>query len=172
MLHEARWKATWFVICVVSKKILNRKHNIVNEKLQALTSNFPHTSFPVHFKVWNWNGKDGWSSRKCGDSGRRKRVTRKDDDDDDDDDEEPPKGREEVHTVHQHTHAYTYAPKQTHVVEKEGKKRLFALCTTSSHMHTHICTKHTCLKRKKKGCERVCFFCLWVNDWTTICHRL
>jgi hypothetical protein len=86
------------------------------------------------------------------------------DDDDDDDDEEPPKGREEVHTVHQHTHAHTYAPKQTHVVEKEGKKRLFALCTTSSHMHTHICTKHTCLKRKKKGCERVCFFFLWVND--------
>jgi len=33
-----------------SKKI-NRKHNIVNEKLQALTSNFSHTSFPVHFKV-------------------------------------------------------------------------------------------------------------------------
>jgi len=57
-------------------------------------------------------------------------------------------------STHMHIHLH-----QTNTRGGKGrKKRLFALCTTSLHMHAHICTKHTCLKRKKRVVKECVFF--------------
>ncbi len=141
------------MICDLCSKKINRKHNIVNEKLQALTSNFSHTSFPVHFKVLKLERmvKVPGNVMILEDENelREKMMMMT-----------TTKNQKAVkkYTPWTSTHMHIHIAPNKHTWWKRKEKRLFALCTTSSHMHTHICTKHTCLKRKQRVVKE-CFFC-------------
>lgn len=157
MKHDEKQHDLWFVC---SKK-KNRKHNIVNEKLQALTSNFSHTSFPVHFKVLKLErmvevpGNVVILEHENELLEKMMMMTTMKNH------QKAVKKYTPCTSTHMHIHI---APNKHTWWKRKEKKVVRTVHHQLTHAH-HICTKHTCLKRKKRVVKECFFFVLgeWLN---------